>query len=704
MKKTFTKSIMLLFLILFSVVNVTAASRTVVFTGPDTNYTSKENVTIVETSTSGGYVISCINASSQSYLRFNGTTEHIMFTLVSETEKIDSVRYIWRSNTTNHHFLFLYGTSLTLGTYLGSGDSWQIQNGGWSKSVELSTSGITNCPGSVMKFPEEITVKSLVMCRRIVINDTSYPENTKLETLYARMNNSVNTNYPTAYGSGSTTAIGEVILYISDIITSPTISLTSGNNPASAMETLAMTPVVYTYAAVADDANVLLDWYTDNTYTSTTSAPGGLSISKNTVAKTVTVNGTPTTVGTYYYKISIDEEGGNEVTGSIVVEAYVTPAPIITLTSGNNNQVVKAGTAIANIVYTFQHADGGAVTSLPAGLSGAYNDGTYTISGTVGELVTPGTFNYTVTADPLSGYSGGAVTATGSVVVKSSTAKDILYLTASATPSAQDTQLYPLLNNNVNYLVTVKQAAGSAPASSFYDPYDLIVLNEIVAGGNAEANALISINKPLLNFKSYQYNSGRWTWGTADNGAANNGTVTVTQPTHPIFAGITLNEGMLELLSGAATKGVQPVDVTIGGITVATAPKGNSEHAVAIHDVPANVRGESITTKYILIALCNDSYDKMTGNTLTLLNNSVDYLLTGSQFVPVSTATDNIRLNGITLEGLVIRNSNNELIRVMDMSGRIMVTSNKDIEMSTFNKGIYIIHGESGVMKIALTK
>jgi hypothetical protein len=39
----------------------------------------------------------------------------------------------------------------------------------------------------------------------------------------------------------------------------PNITKTSGDNPASAMETLAMTPVVYTYNNVADAANVLFD-------------------------------------------------------------------------------------------------------------------------------------------------------------------------------------------------------------------------------------------------------------------------------------------------------------------------------------------------------------------------------------------------------------------------------------------------------------
>ena len=703
MKKTFTKLLMLLFLCVFSVANVSAASRTVIFTGPNTNYVSKNDVTVNHTATNTSTTISCISGSSQSYIRCGGTAEYIMFTLDEQTEKIDSIQYIWRSATSDQHFVFLYGSNLTYGNFLSTANSWEVLNGGGSRSVELSTNGSTNCPGSVLKFPEGINVSSIVMFRRMSINHTTYPENTYLETFYATMESS-RTNYPNSYGKTNSPVFGEIILYISEIITSPTISLTSGDNPASAMESLEMTPVVYAYAEVANDANVLYDWYTDDTYTTPASAPGGLSIAKDTDAKTVTVSGTPTTAGTYYYYIVIDEDGGNEIKGTVVVDAYITPAPIITLTSGNNNQQVKAGTAIASIVYTIEHAEGASVSGLPTGLSGAYDAGTYTISGTVDGAVTPGTFNYTVTADPLSGYSGEAVTATGSVVVKSATAKDILYLTQTGTPTERDTKLYPLLNNNSNYLVTLRLAETSAPVSSVYDPYDLIVLNEIVQGANAEAIALKNINKPILNLKSFVYNSGRWNWGTANNGAVYNGTVTVEQPTHPIFAGITLNEGALELLSGAATKGVQPVEVTIGGITVATAPNLSSGSSVAIHDVPANLRGEFITEKYILVALCDDSYDKMTNDALTLLSNSVNYLLTGSQFIPVSTATENTQLNSISFDGVTIRNITKELIHVMDMSGRIITSSDRDINMSTFNKGIYIIRGKSRVMKIALTR
>lgn len=129
----------------------------------------------------------------------------------------------------------------------------------------------------------------------------------------------------------------------------PTVSLTSGNNPATAMATVEMTPVVFTYTDVENDNNVISNWYTDNTYASTTTAPGGLSISKDTEAKTVTVSGTPTTVGTYYYKVSVNEEDGNAIEGSVVVDSYVVSNVEINTLKG----IVFDGATIRNITKEF---------------------------------------------------------------------------------------------------------------------------------------------------------------------------------------------------------------------------------------------------------------------------------------------------------------------------------------------------------------
>ncbi len=412
----------------------------------------------------------------------------------------------------------------------------------------------------------------------------------------------------------------------------PSISLTSGANPITTTATLAMTPVIYSYEAVENDANVLFNWYTDNTYTSTTTAPNGLSITKDTGAKTVTVSGTPTTAATYYYKVAINETGGNEITGSVIVEPYITPSPTITLTSAANtqHQSRKAGTAISNITYSIANATGATVSTLPAGLSGNYSDGTFTISGTIDNAADLAIVNFTVTATALSGYAGEPITATGSISVKSPTAKEILYLNNAATVHANDTQIFPNINNNVNYIVTIKQTASSEPTSAAYDNYDLIMVSESVGGSNAELIALKNINKPILNFKSFAYNTGRWNWGTG-NDVNENGTINIKQPNHPIFNNITLNDGSLELLSNTSGKAILSADVNLAGsINVALGTK-TIGYGVAIHDVPANIRGVA-SAKYLLLSISIESYNKITPAGLTLINNAIDYLLNGTQF------------------------------------------------------------------------
>ena len=194
--------------------------------------------------------------------------------------------------------------------------------------------------------------------------------------------------YPKYTGSASTgkyliNSNVKVTFTATPIITTPTISKTSGDNPATVMENYPLTPVVFNYINVADDANVISNWYTDNTYTTTTTAPSGLSIDKNTTAKTVTVSGTPalSTAGTYYYQLSVNEPSGNTVQGSVIVTPYVAPTPAITAPKANT-QYVRAGET-ATAAFTISNGTGATVEGLPTGLSGSYSSGTYTISGTV---------------------------------------------------------------------------------------------------------------------------------------------------------------------------------------------------------------------------------------------------------------------------------------------------------------------------------
>ncbi|MFT3752628.1 MAG: hypothetical protein QM800_07035 [Paludibacter sp.] len=84
--------------------------------------------------------------------------------------------------------------------------------------------------------------------------------------------------YPKNTGSASTTKYlinnnVSITFTSTSAITTPSIAKTSGVDPATVMETSAMVPVLYNYINVADDANVLSNWYTDNTYTTTTTTP-----------------------------------------------------------------------------------------------------------------------------------------------------------------------------------------------------------------------------------------------------------------------------------------------------------------------------------------------------------------------------------------------------------------------------------------------
>ncbi|MEI8273691.1 MAG: hypothetical protein WCG08_13805 [Paludibacter sp.] len=310
-------------------------------------------------------------------------------------------------------------------------------------------------------------------------------------------------------------------------------------------------------------------------------------------------------------------------------------APVIT-TPTNNNQWLKASSAITDIAFTLQNSIGATITGLPTGLNAVYNNGTYTISGTVDASVTPGNFNYTITATAIVGYTGSDITASGSIAVKNINATNILYLATEATAATNDLFLAQLLSKS-NYFITKRAAQASFTGN--YDAYDLIVLHESLTGGDAatvghELNLIKSVDKPILNTKSYFYTSGtsaRWGWGTPTNGNSGKGIITV-QASHPIFSGISVSDS-LYIYNTLTSKNVQPVNaVSIGGYQIAKVAGG-----IAIHDLPASIRlGAGKTSKYLMISLLSGKYNDLSADGLKLLDNAVQYLLSGTQFAAPS--------------------------------------------------------------------
>jgi len=99
-------------------------------------------------------------------------------------------------------------------------------------------------------------------------------------------------------------------------------------------------------------------------------------------------------------------------------------------------QSVNINKSITGITYSITDATGASVTGLPAGVTGAYNNNVFSITGTPSES---GTFSYTVTT------SGGCSSATknGTITVN----PDVLLVLTSATATASQ-------NLNINTTIT----------------------------------------------------------------------------------------------------------------------------------------------------------------------------------------------------------------------------------------------------------
>lgn len=105
-----------------------------------------------------------------------------------------------------------------------------------------------------------------------------------------------------------------------------------------------------------------------------------------------TISGTPTVSGSFDYTVTTS--GACELateTGNI----NVLPDPTID-TPSNKDQELCINTSIANILFHISSpATNASVTGLPAGVSGSFNNGVFTLSGSPSEA---GTFDYTVTS------------------------------------------------------------------------------------------------------------------------------------------------------------------------------------------------------------------------------------------------------------------------------------------------------------------
>ncbi len=303
------------------------------------------------------------------------------------------------------------------------------------------------------------------------------------------------------------------------------------------------------------------------------------------------------------------------------------PVPTIT-DPANKSQAVKDGSTIADIVFTVENQTAVVATDLPTGLTGNLVGDVFTISGTVSTGSTyPDVYNYTVTVTGLVGANPATVVQTGTITVKDPSAKSVLYLTTEdAIDKAANLFLIQL---NAKYDVTTQTPLAVAPAASAYDSYDLIVLHESIGSAEAEPGKeigeLLTVDKPILNMKSYFYKSTCWNLGAPENGVGESALeIEAGAESHPIFVGLT---DPVTMFTTGGSKAIQysTLSSTTGGNILATI---SGEGKACIHEMSATDRGiVAGTSKYLMVALFNELSNDLTADALTLLDNACVYLL-----------------------------------------------------------------------------
>ena len=373
-----------------------------------------------------------------------------------------------------------------------------------------------------------------------------------------------------------------------------------------------MTPVAYEYDALNDN-DITFSW---------SNKPDGVEAKQDKGNNQWIISGTPTKEGTYTYTLTAI--GGNTITGKLTVDVpdpmFIAPANAVTK--------VKATQQLVPVVWTVKFAKNVTVTGLPNGITGKYDNGTFTLSGTpAAETTYPQTYIYTLSAEPL--YEGkNTVIEQGQIIVIDPNAKSLLYLY----DDNYNDGVFDYLNLNKKYDVSPRRTDDQMRAKDQYDMYDVVVISENVDATNEEVLGIIkTLQKPVLNMEVFTYTTSRLGWGYPDNGSGTNTAIQAMQPSHPVFKGMNVKTNdAIELLDQVTGTGIMPTDINLpGSYCLATAIKRgdiyeeDGARCVAIHEVPKSIRGG----KYILLPVSQKSQQNLTAQGKRLIDNIISYLV-----------------------------------------------------------------------------
>lgn len=355
--------------------------------------------------------------------------------------------------------------------------------------------------------------------------------------------------------------------------------------------------------------------------------------------------------------------------------------------SNNTLQSVLLGNAIQPVVFQWS---GGAVTAvadnLPQGLTASLDDenNIITISGVPTAV---GSYEWSVTA---TGNDVPEATAFAAVYVKPISAKRVAYLTVPDSPA--DKLILDKLNANNEFFVSIHDAA----MTNDFSDYDLVVLSPVPNSAAAGVLALETVEKPILLLKPFALKSSGWNWGNAINTADR--AMTVTNPQHPLFQNLSLEQNTLECFSQVQANAVTAVDGWQGNpsiIRLAT-PSSNSSADALVELAPnTDMNGTVLSHPLIMMGISEYSTAYLTNPALQVIENACCYLL--GMDIPSYTALPQPKQDQWqirTMPGMIEVQGENDVqaLRLYSIAGQtIAETHGAQLHLPSMVSGAYLL-------------
>lgn len=206
----------------------------------------------------------------------------------------------------------------------------------------------------------------------------------------------------------------------------------------------------------------------------------------------------------------------------------------------------------------------------------------------------------------------------------------------------------------------------------------------IVSISNDNQN-IVTDNALKVIDNAVNYLTGTTSWGidagTDFQSISFTGNAPVVSATSATIAWNAVPAAVKYIVSQVTASGVKGVSKVISGINV---------------DVPGNetsleLTGLTQSTAYQYNVVAENAAGKLTDPAIITFN---------TWFTGISATT----LKGVTYDGQTIRNNDRQHLYIYNATGGLVAASNQDINMSAQTKGVYLVKGDKGMMKIAVTK